>query len=464
MIAAGKIGCFALFFGCTIVTQAFVADPKEEHYKLDKEQMRECGAVNHKASQLLLHEIHSRRSDIADITQKERILMSELALGSFGSSTLTHTEDVISKISLGHAIRSGVVWTLEDQQEFTQCNTKKSGYRLEEHLSIASGEKLVQGDMVELLSSDRGTQTWDTNVTYCFQERINTQAKKMFVEAVAHVTKQVPCLRFHEVAVDFANKYKCEGFSRAVLVTSDEPGCFSHVGCVNLGSHRSQQLNLGVGCEVMGMASHQLLHTLGMVHQTARSDRSEHVHFLRENVASAATADINFATNDEKWVGTPFDYMSIMNYSPFSFSKGGPTMLAKKDVRLSEFMGQRMGLSEIDVERVGMLYGCEKATAPVTTNKNLVMKMSEGKAYDIGDCKDEKYTGILVDGRLMTCPELADTHPNPCLAGDDELRIRKHCPASCLQCLPGFKEVVDTVNDKTEKESKAPVKDITFFR
>lgn len=56
-------------------------------------------------------------------------------------------------------------------------------------------------------------------------------------------------------------------------------------------------------------------------------------------------------------LGTVYDYGSIMHYSATTFSKNGrPTLVAKYNTQGT--MGQRFGLSEMDIWKIEKLYGC----------------------------------------------------------------------------------------------------------
>ena len=59
-------------------------------------------------------------------------------------------------------------------------------------------------------------------------------------------------------------------------------------------------------------------------------------------------------------LGTQYDYLSVMHYhkSAFAIDPGRPTIIPHNpDVQI----GQRSHLSDTDIERIQLLYGCKQA-------------------------------------------------------------------------------------------------------
>ena len=64
-------------------------------------------------------------------------------------------------------------------------------------------------------------------------------------------------------------------------------------------------------------------------------------------------------------LGFPYDYGSIMHYRRSSFSKNGLDTITPKDPRAN--IGQRRGLSKIDIAQLKTMYNCGAPTsAPAT--------------------------------------------------------------------------------------------------
>lgn len=55
-------------------------------------------------------------------------------------------------------------------------------------------------------------------------------------------------------------------------------------------------------------------------------------------------------------LGSKYDYLSIMHYSSFAFGNGNVTIIPKDPFAIQ--LGQRLGLSPLDVQQANLLYRC----------------------------------------------------------------------------------------------------------
>ncbi|XP_053617296.1 uncharacterized protein LOC128679227 [Plodia interpunctella] len=118
-----------------------------------------------------------------------------------------------------------------------------------------------------------------------------------------------------------------------------------------------QMVVFGYDCLTQGEIVHEVMHILGFSHEHTRPDRDEHITVLWNNIKPGYKHYF-----DIKSIGTltnlPYDYSSILHYPPRAFSRNGQyTLLADKNEGAK--LGQRKGLSELDVEKVTMIYGNE---------------------------------------------------------------------------------------------------------
>ncbi|XP_058888089.1 hatching enzyme 1.2-like isoform X2 [Acipenser ruthenus] len=129
-------------------------------------------------------------------------------------------------------------------------------------------------------------------------------------------------------------------------------GCWSYLG-VNGGP---QALSLqSPGCMWSGIASHELMHALGFVHEQSRSDRDNYVTILWDNILK--DREYNFEKYKTNNLNTGYDYGSIMHYGRFAFSEdGAPTIIPKPDPHV--LIGQRDGPSATDLLKINKLYNC----------------------------------------------------------------------------------------------------------
>ncbi|XP_064648123.1 astacin-like metalloprotease toxin 5 [Lineus longissimus] len=132
-------------------------------------------------------------------------------------------------------------------------------------------------------------------------------------------------------------------------------GCSSAVGM----KKKPQRLSLGSGCGGVGTVIHEMLHTVGFVHEQSRPDRDEYVTINYENIKDGAAYNFNKKSNEHfQTLGAPYDYLSIMHYGRRAFSKNRKdTITPKKDPK--QQLGQRKGFTKIDIEKVNKLYNCK---------------------------------------------------------------------------------------------------------
>ncbi|XP_061178005.1 bone morphogenetic protein 1-like [Saccostrea echinata] len=108
--------------------------------------------------------------------------------------------------------------------------------------------------------------------------------------------------------------------------------CFSDIGrSIN---QRPQLLGLSKGCMSIPVILHELGHALGMIHPMSRDDRNSFIDVRIQNIKPGA--DRNFMTMRDRGymyfaLRVPYDYKSIMQYSPTIWSwNGDPTMVTLK--------------------------------------------------------------------------------------------------------------------------------------
>lgn len=137
-------------------------------------------------------------------------------------------------------------------------------------------------------------------------------------------------------------------------------GCWSEVGRQG----GKQELNLeryepGNGCFRHGTIVHEFIHALGFYHMQSASDRDEFVTIAWENIQPGLESNFLIYPKD---VITHFDveyeYGSVMHYPATAFSINGEKTIITLDPEVE--IGQRIKLTDKDVERINRMYNCEK--------------------------------------------------------------------------------------------------------
>ena len=119
-----------------------------------------------------------------------------------------------------------------------------------------------------------------------------------------------------------------------------------------------QFVSLGVGCMFTGIAQHELMHVVGFWHEQSRADRDDYIRILWQNIEPGMEYNFDkYTDEDVQNLDAPYDYSSVMHYGTHAFARSyGPTIVPKDSS--SSIIGQRKGLSEIDIEKINRLYSC----------------------------------------------------------------------------------------------------------
>ncbi|XP_055948180.1 uncharacterized protein LOC129981378 [Argiope bruennichi] len=125
------------------------------------------------------------------------------------------------------------------------------------------------------------------------------------------------------------------------------------------------KVSLGDGCKDKGIVIHELMHTLGFLHEHSRPDRDDYVEIIWENIKEKHKQNFEKNSQDEVQNGSiGYDYNSIMHYGENNFAKNRsiPTI---KPLKENVTIGQRDGFSANDIEKILERYECGKV---ITTN------------------------------------------------------------------------------------------------
>jgi hypothetical protein len=167
------------------------------------------------------------------------------------------------------------------------------------------------------------------------------------LDAIRHWTERTPIrLVPREAGNDAHQNY---------VSFEERDGCWSEVGMRG----GKQVISIGVNCGV-GQAIHEVGHAVGLWHEQSREDRDQFVEILWENVVPGLEHNFTKHVSDGDDVGV-YDYGSIMHYPALAFSANGqPTIVPKQGA----VIGQRAGLSELDIAAVRALYRSAPTAGP----------------------------------------------------------------------------------------------------
>lgn len=338
----------------------------------------------------------------------------------------------------GIAAGGGFLFTERVARAVVRCLVPLNKAVIEKGELLQDGRALVQGDIVKpeegseaetrMIEGARSSgNRWDRGmVPYCFHNSTSMAAKNAFTLAVAHIKTQVHCLTFEHVSISVAAGESCDRVP-SIMVRSDQDGCWSHAGITSdqaglLG--RSQPLNLGIGCEVMGIAAHELGHALSLLHEMgAGADR-----------------------DDLSLMFLPPDHEKVTEINAFKLNPFKP--------QLAGHQGQRLGFSEMDVEHLGVLYNCRaNAVAPISMTKALSKRLRNGPGFtyqtEDGQCMDEDDPGFEVDGKPCLCEDLDKRCHDPAVSEPTKQLLQKLCAVSCMMCPVGRVTVIEEVVSTT---------------
>ncbi|CAH3116918.1 unnamed protein product [Porites lobata] len=187
----------------------------------------------------------------------------------------------------------------------------------------------------------------DAVVPYLLADDLNEASRGYIGSAISEWSGKT-CLQFRE------KTYDDEDYIEFVY----EVGCSSYVG--RIGGRQTISVGNADGSIICrhGNIVHEIAHSVGFFHEHSRPDRDDYVNVHWGNVESGYEKNFHketLDTVDPRDVG--YDYDSVMHYGEFFFTRE-PGMRTLEPLDPSASIGQRIGLSEKDVEQGNLLYDC----------------------------------------------------------------------------------------------------------
>lgn len=108
------------------------------------------------------------------------------------------------------------------------------------------------------------------------------------------------------------------------------------------------------------MVTHEIGHAVGFFHEQSRSDRDDAIYINWPNVQEGF--ELQFEKEEDVNFGIPYDYMSVMQYPSWAFSKRvlEKNTVVTVDPKYQRLLGKNTkGLSFRDKAIMNRLYNCE---------------------------------------------------------------------------------------------------------
>lgn len=228
------------------------------------------------------------------------------------------------------------------------------GELLISQVTVIDDYALVHGDILitgidEMMDLERRGELpklapptlWPDGIVY-YEIAPEVDQRKQIIAVIDYFHKMTP-IRFQEV----------QGEENFVQFLAGDEHCFSHLGMIG----GPQKIVLSPPCSENEIA-HEIMHTLGFVHEQNREDRDKSIIVNWENIEENYDEQFKIIPRhfhlklNEK---APFDFESRMLYSPFAFAKDSEkTTMTKIDGGLWKQTSQL--LSAGDIERLKSLY------------------------------------------------------------------------------------------------------------
>lgn len=171
------------------------------------------------------------------------------------------------------------------------------------------------------------------------------EMEKIWIDYAMNQIEQVSCVKFK----------KDNQFHYINITNNATLGCITDVGYMK---KKGQIMNLTRNCSRPGSIMHELMHAVGFYHQHMSIDRDDYVRINVSNIIEGKEYNfIKLHASVASNLGLGYDIHSIMHYRPRAHSKNNETTITAKDGK-DKGMGQRQGLSRIDIQKIKKLYNC----------------------------------------------------------------------------------------------------------
>lgn len=240
------------------------------------------------------------------------------------------------------------------------ANRKITGELFENDMALTVPQMLIvsraqNGRFSRKVVADPNLRWQGARIPYVFGD--SDEAWRKRIRNTLDYYERETCVRFVEdmTATDFV--YFVRG-----------SGCYSAVGKIG----GSQGLSIGRGCESLGTISHEIAHSLGLVHEHERPERDS---YIRINLQYAIPGtEGNFDKRSSGSIidfGVPYDLGSVMHYASNAFSSETLRHTVDPiDTKYRSTIGNRVAPSFTDIKQINRVYCADRCANLVNTCRN----------------------------------------------------------------------------------------------
>ncbi|KAK3103785.1 hypothetical protein FSP39_021891 [Pinctada imbricata] len=240
----------------------------------------------------------------------------------------------------------------------------------------------------------------DGVVHYEFDKNVGESNRSMILRAIHHWEEHT-CLKFVPS--------NGQG-DRISFIISDR--CTSNIGKAG----GKQSIDLSLECiKELGSIAHEIGHAAGFYHEHSRPDRDDHIKVIKENIQTGRTGEFNKYGESTVRDIEPYDVSSVMHYGLTYFSKDDEShTLDPIDPKLQEWLGQRVGLSFMDIKTANELYNYKCPKSLACKNEGYIGPKCACVCPDgiTGDLCTEVIQTKKACGGVLTSPSGTITSPN----------------------------------------------------